>query len=251
MPSVRVDPLDVVLSFFALVYAGVIAREAVYRMKAGPVRFRLALASLAKPARSNPSMAYVMIALAFILLLLGVITSNLSAVSRLMPFWLMWVGVHTISVNSRRDAKRWPVAAAGLLGLVAGVASLAVGYLASQAGKNPAPDLPWPLILVYAIIFLVTGAGALQEYFTGTRVRERGIEMFWATRPWSRIAVKDWRAREGGFDLHLIVSSLRVFGTQWGPDREFIVPVSASDRPALEVFLAGHKPAVDGSGSRL
>ncbi len=178
MPSVRLDPLDVVLSLLALGYAGLIAREAVYRMKAGPVRFRLALASLAKPATRGTPMAYVMIALAFFLLLLGGITSNLSAISRLMPFWLMWVGAHTISVNSRRDAKRWAVVVTGLLGLVAGVASLVIGYLASQAGKSPAPDLPWPLILVYAIIFVVTGrcgAGRVFYGHAGARGGDRDV----------------------------------------------------------------------------
>jgi hypothetical protein len=61
-------------------------------------------------------------------------------------------------------------------------------------------------MIVYSMILVVMGAATLQDTVTGTRVRERCIEclgpMFWSAQPWSRIIVKDWQAREGGFALH-------------------------------------------------
>jgi hypothetical protein len=67
--------------------------------------------------------------------------------------------------------------------------------------------------------------------------------MFWTTLPWSRIIVKDWQAREGGFALHLSILSPGLFGMRVGRDSEIIVPLTASERPALEAFLAEHTVA--------
>ena len=78
-------------------------------------------------------------------------------------------------------------------------------------------------------------AAMLQESVTGTRVCQRGIEcgspMFWTTQPWSRIIVKDWQAREGGFTLHLTIRAPRLFGLRAVPDSQIFVPVPASRRP--------------------
>jgi len=120
------------------------------------------------------------------------------------------------------------VLASGLLALVMGAVALAFGLWALQAE---------PFILV-ALVGFVRGATALQEYMLGTRVRERGIEILGSFLAWSRGVVKDWFPREGGFDVALTIRSPRLFGMRVTADGE--VPVPASERPALEVFLAEH-----------
>jgi len=141
---------------------------------------------------------------------------------------------------SRRDAKRWLVLASGLLALVIGAVVLAVGLRAVQAGDRSAYHLTGALMLVCSVILFVVGAALIQDSTLGTRVRERGIEMFCTTQPWSRIVVKGWHAREGGFALHLAIISPRLFGMPLEDESEIVIPVSASERPALEVFLTGH-----------
>jgi hypothetical protein len=161
--------------------------------------------------------------------------------STLPVTWMLAFFVWMLSLNSpRRDAERWLVLASGLLGLVIGAVVLAVGLRALQAGTIWKQALPGPLLLVFSFMLLVAGAAAIQEYVTGTRVRERGIELFRTTWPWSRIVLKDWRAREGGFDLHLTILAPRWYGRPWGRDSEVVVPVIASGRTALEAFLAEH-----------
>jgi hypothetical protein len=90
-------------------------------------------------------------------------------------------------------------------------------------------------------MFFAIGAGALQEYVSGTRVRGRGIEMLATTFPFSRVLVQGWHPREGGFDLCLSVRPFRLV-TQPHRDRDsaFIVPVTASERPALEAFIVAN-----------
>ena len=51
--------------------------------------------------------------------------------------------------------------------------------------------------------------------------------------------VKDWRESEGRLELCLTVPSTRPSGVAYGRDREIVVPVPASDAPALEEFLGG------------
>jgi hypothetical protein len=231
--------VDGMLSLFALVYAATIVWEAVARARAGPVRFRLPLASLAKRGEHSTVAAYVVIVVS-LGLAVAAIASDGTANSLVIPIWLLWSSVNTLSVSTRRDAKRWPVLTNGSLVLVLGAVALATGLQTLGAGVHSPSVLPGPLMLTFSAIFFVIGAAAVQEYVTGTRVRERGIEMFWFTRPWSRIVVKDWRTHEGGFDLYINILCPQLFGFQYKRDGEVIVPVPAAERPALEIFLAGH-----------
>jgi hypothetical protein len=104
--------------------------------------------------------------------------------------------------------------------------------------------LPIAVHLV-ALVGFLRGATAIQEYMLGTRVRERGIELFGSFLAWSRGVVKDWFPRDGGFDVALTIRSPRLFGMRVTAEGEVTVPVPASERPALEVFLAEH-PATAG-----
>jgi hypothetical protein len=239
MPAGHLDVSSVILFCIALIFVAWIARQAVAKARAGPVRFRLPLASLAKPSKQATPIAYIVI-IASLVLLAAMIGSQANSTSRLIPVWLLWNGVSTVSQNLRRDVTRWPVLLTALLGLNLGVVALPMELWSLQAGKNPAPVLPGPLMLVFSVIFFVMGAAALHEYIAGTRVRERGIELFGITQAWSRIVVHDWCAHEGGFDLLLTILSPRLFGIPYGRDAEIIVPVPAADHPALEDFLVEH-----------
>jgi len=79
-------------------------------------------------------------------------------------------------------------------------------------------------------------------------VRERGIEMCGRSLSWSRVVVKEWYPREAGFDLCLSIPSRRLFTMPSARATEILVPVPATERPALEVFLAAHTPT---AGKRL
>jgi hypothetical protein len=227
-----------VFSVAALVLIALMARETVSRLRAGPVRFRLAMASQANVLRGIDALALLAVLVGPQAVYLQ-ITKKKNLEGTLPLTLMLFVFVRMFSLSSPlRDAKRWLVLASGLLSLVTGAVALSVGLRALQAGTSWAQPWPGPFMLVLSVFLFVIGVAAIQEYVSGTRVRERGIEMFRTTRPWSRIAVKDWQAREGGFDLHLTVLTSRLFGMRWGPDRE--VPVPASERPALEAFLAEH-----------
>jgi hypothetical protein len=266
MPLDRVTPayvswgVFVFCSLFALVYIAWIVWEAVPRLTAGPIRFRLPLASLAKPLKPSKMgqglidpLSFTAAGFGFSLGFVLFFISRTPSTTTYSWFWtwfpvlLPWVvakdllGTGRRWFNPRREAKPWRVLASGLLSLVMGALALALGLRALQDGKNPAGQPAGPLILASAIGF-VMGAAALQEYMSGTRVRERGIEAFGTFLPWWRIAVWGWHPREGGFDgiLYLAIPSLRLFRVPVTPDAEVYVPVPASERPALEVFLAGH-----------
>ena len=100
--------------------------------------------------------------------------------------------------------------------------------------------LPQALILIYAVIFLAIGAAAIAEALSGTVVRERGIEMFGTVHPWSRIVVERWLERDGGFVLRLLIVPPQLLDMPCGGGCEIDVLVPASQRPALEAFLAEH-----------
>jgi hypothetical protein len=169
------------------------------------------------------------------------------SVARLDPLMLivfllcLYSSVEALLFNARRDTKRWLVFAAGLFGMVGGVVPLALGIRALRAGEVPTLDQPVLMMLASAVLFFVTGAATIMECLSGTRVRERGIEIFGTHLPWSRIVVEDWHSREGGSDLALTIRDSRLFDMQIRRNSEGIVPVPASKRPALEAFLAEHK----------
>jgi hypothetical protein len=233
-----------VTTFLALALLGivVVAREAVSRILAGPVRFGLPPASLAGPPHRILSTARG----AFLLMVLFITLT--------VPYWMgnafspagfcflyIWFSIYNQPRLSRRDVHRWLVLASGSLTLVTGAMLLVRGSGIIQLGVNSEFGLFRALMFVYAFVFFAFGAAAIQESISGTRVRERGIEMFSWTRPWSRVVVKDWQAREGGFALHLSILPPQGFlAMPLTRGAEIIVPVPASVRPALEVFLAGH-----------
>jgi len=227
----------------ALLYVALIAREVVSRIRAGPVRFRLPPASLARPPQRITATARG----AFLLMLLFIVLSiSDSIMSKTFSpgsvcILLVWFSMYNQPRLRRRGANRWPVLASGLFTLVIGAMLLARGLRVIQLGDPSAYGLLCTLMLIYPVIFVVIGAGAIQESISGTRVRERGIKMSSWTHPWSRVVVKDWQAREGGFALHLSILPPQGFlSMQLRQGGEITVPVPASERPALEVFLAGH-----------
>jgi hypothetical protein len=224
----------------SLLVLATIAREAVYRLKAGPVRFRLPLASLAKPQRGAATTSAIMTGVA-VLLILPAAMFNRDPLAWACVILCPWAAVGNLqSCNPRRDARRWLVLASGAFGLVVGAGCLAVGLGVFRVGDHFASGSDRAFILLYSVLAFVFGAAAIHESLSGTRVRDGGVEMFGLTRPWSRIVVKDWHEREGGFALRLSIISPRLFGMPYGRDREFNVPVPATERTALEVFLAGH-----------
>jgi hypothetical protein len=228
----------------ALVLIALIAREAVSRLRAGPVRFRLGIASsfTYRGRRQMGKARQVVIVCAFIAYLAAVVLEIIFPPRDPKRFYGSgWIGLLFMSaVLYRTDAIRWLVFAWGLIILLTGAALLRAGLWIRQFADI---SVQWPraLMLVYSVIFFVIGAALLQESILGTIVRKHGIQMFCATVPWSRVVVKDWQAREGESALHLsILSPEGFFAMTLRPRGEIIVPVSASERPALEAFLAEH-----------
>jgi hypothetical protein len=237
MPSFYTFALLAIFSLLALFMIAMIAREARARLKAGPTRFRLPLASLANPPRGTEVTSIIFLISA--LMLIPAAMSGRDPSTWVFPMLFPWLAVNNLqSLNPRRDARRWLVLASGLLVLVPGTMLLAIGSRNLHAGNAPY-GLPAWFPFCWSFPLFVSGAAAIQEFASGTRVREGGIEMFATTYPWSRIVVKGWHAREGGFALRLFIASPRLFDVPCMPDRELIVPVPASERPALEDFLAG------------
>jgi hypothetical protein len=243
--------LNSFFSLIALLGVALITWDRLSRLKAGPVRFRLPLAWPARTVQVNWLTWYSLIVCSLGLLAMIVVSATASKESvlmRLVLIWFLWGGANSAlgSLNPRRDARRWLLVTSGLLNLVLAAVVLAMGLQARQAAENPAAKLDSRLIFFSSVMFLVMllamGGGALQESIWGTRLRERGIEMYLTTIPWSRVVVKDWRPREGGFDLTLSIRPPRLFGWAYAgnSNSEVIVPVPASERPALEGFLAGH-----------
>jgi hypothetical protein len=183
-----------VFSLLALFAIATIVREAVDRLKAGPIRFRLPLASVAppaKPPRGSAKSWILMVVAALLMIPAAMISADPSDLAP--PLLFLWVVVHSLqSSNPGRDARRRLVLASGLIALGLGALLLAVGLRASPSGDHSAFGLPRALVLVYAVILLVIGTAPIQESFAGTRVRERAIQAFGETYPWSRIIVKDW-----------------------------------------------------------
>lgn len=230
----------VVFSLLAMFGTISMAREAVFRLKAGPIRFRFPLASMANPPR-RVTRSTVLLVFCVLLNLTGVALRMYPPVSATTILFL-WVVVNNLqSSHPRRDARRWLVVASGLLGLLLGTMVLADGLRVVPAGADPLFS-GWPrgLMLVFSVICFVTGAATIQECLSGTLVRERGLEIFGATHTWPRIVVKDWQECDGGFALRVSILSARLFGMPYRPDVERIVPVPAPERPALADFLAGH-----------
>jgi hypothetical protein len=186
------DPSPTNLFFWLLAFAALavlmivpIAGEVVSRLKAGPVRFRLPPASLARSRQPITATAPV----GFLVMLVLIVFSISYTMSNAFSPWnvcvlLIWCSIYNQPGLRRRDANRWLVLASGLFTIVIAAMSLALGLQVIQLGGDSANTPLRALMLVYSLIFFVLGAGAIQECISGTRVRERGIEMFSWTHPW-------------------------------------------------------------------
>jgi hypothetical protein len=239
-------PIDLqlrLIPFLAVALMGivVIAQEAVSRILAGPVRFRLPVASLAGSPHRILSTARGGFLFMLLFITLSVPYGIWSAFSPAsFCFLYIWFSIYNQPWLNRRDAHCPLVLASGSFTLVTGAMLLVRGSGIIQLSVNSEFGLLRALMLVYAFVFFAFGAAAVQESISGTRVRERGIEMFSWTRPWSRVVVKDWQAREGGFALHLSILKPQGFlAMPLMQGRDIIVPVPASERQGLEAFLAG------------
>ena len=254
MPAVFVYILEAFFSLLAMVAIALFVQEAIARLHAGPVRFRLALASrvvgqrvatFAWSRRPGAAAVYGWVRMFFVL---GILLTTLTVSNRAQLFTgsrlALLIALFLCMVPfrfRRRDARRWLVLALGLFSLVIGAVVLAVRLLGLEAGdSSPYHFPPGALLFVCTISLFAIGAAVCEECVLGTRVREGGIQMLCTTTPWSRIVVKHWNAREGGFALHLAVLGPRLFGMGVEAESEVIIPVSASERPALEAFLGTH-----------
>lgn len=232
-----------------------IVRETRARLKAGPVRFRLPLASVGKPRQTPVASRIVLVICALIILPLAV-KSGMDSIGWVLPILYLWILVNNQQMAvPRRDARRWLVLTSGLLGLATGASIASFGVRGLLTGHDLIGMPAW-FFFFWSMTALVPGALAILELVSGTRVREGGVEMFGRTLPWSGVAVKGWREGEGGTMLCLTVPYPRPFGVPSGRDGEIVVPIPASDRPALEAFLTAHtraagrsRPGRDGCGS--
>lgn len=131
----------------------------------------------------------------------------------------------------------------GLLSLVFWAASLAFGLQDLATGSNPL--FTWRKnwggsVLIVSWLILLAGVLVIREALSGTLVREHALEVFGGTHPWSRVIVKGWADRDGEIALRVAILSPRLLGLPSIPIGEVVLPVPAAERPALEVFLAGH-----------
>jgi hypothetical protein len=234
----------VIFSLFSLFGVMSMIREGVHRRKAGPIRFRLPPASMANPPRGAVVSAVVLALVALLGLPLYLSRRNWSALAVTILFLAALLNQFQ-ALLPRRHAQRWLLLAFGLLGLLIGAMTLAIGL-----GVTPTlldfvfTGVPRVLVIVISVVFFAVAAGAIREWLWGTLVREGAIEIFGRTHPPSRIIFKGWQEGEGGSMLRLAVRAPRLFEMPFGEDREFAVPVPAAERPALEAFLES-----DGCGS--
>jgi hypothetical protein len=236
----------------AAIYIAWRARDEIRRLAAGPIRFRLPLASLARPWREGKRLTSTGAGFGLLAVVLLVSVRAPSPNSLADNVFSVLVGILLPAAllygpsggsEPRRQETPMRVLASGWLTLAIGAVALASGVLALRTSANPADHPAGPLLFIAVIAFL-TGVAVLREYRIGTLVREGGIEIFGGFVPWSRVAVEDWSPREGGFVLTLLIHSpRRLFGMQVMPDSELIVPVPAVERPAIEAFLAEHATA--------
>jgi hypothetical protein len=245
--------LDALFSVLVLVSIAFLVQEAVCRLQAGRVRFRLPLASRVWGQRvatlggnrKRGSAAYGWVRMFFILGILGTALTvrtraQLFTGSRLILLIALFLCTLPFALP-RRDAKRWLVLGLGLLSLVIGAVVLPVRLLGLEAGDTSPYDFPpGALLLVCTGALFAIGVAVCEECILGTRVREGGIQMFCTTTPWSRIAVKQWNAREDGFALHLTILGPRLLGMGLESESEVIVPVATAERGELEDFLSAH-----------
>ncbi len=227
--------------------APICVSDLLQRARAGPVRFRLPLASM---AGAKADRAWRMTTRSWISLISCVlVVVGLSLGGDLPGALLLGMNMGAFFANgsryvTRRDRSRWAGWVAAGWALAGGAVSLAFGVLTLTTGFATQKSIlkssgPGTLIVLGAV---VGGWGVYQvvEMLRGTVLRERGVELFGVTRPWKRVAVEGWSPDEGGgFLLGLKLLSPRLFAHKVRGDMAVVVPVAAADRPDVESFLTG------------
>jgi hypothetical protein len=226
-----------ILGFLVIIW---LVREAVHSLRAGPTRFRLPLGSMVTASRGG-QVSISMVFLVFAFLWLPTAYASRSLYSLVVPIMFCCAALSRFQdLEPRRHLRRWLVLAAGLIPLAVGVVFLAFGLGLTPVGIDSLfPGLPQPLVLVLAVFLMAASAPQVREALFGTRLREHGIEIFGRTYSLSSIRLNGWRDGDGESMLRLTVRAPRLFDTAIGGNRDFRVPVPASDRPTLEAFLAG------------
>jgi hypothetical protein len=215
------------------------------RRQAGPIRFRLPLASMAKPP-VMPTWSKILVVLGLFMVLSAAFISGKPR-DLIGPIFILAPMVHHLQFSHpRRQTRRWLVLVAGLLLLASAAMCLAIGLGVFRASLFRMP--PW-VVLIFSALFLAVGVMTIWEGLSGTLARERGLETFGEIHPWPRIVVKDWQECDGEFALRLTVLSPRLYGMSSRRDLEMIIPIPAAECPALQAFLAGR--AANAGGSRL
>ena len=171
--------LIAVFSLLALVSIALVAREAVARCTAGPIRFRLPMASASAPWPRNASWldplrglrlrdiaAYGWVRMCLLLALLSIVLCITSRKELLEgPSLMLIVALVQCSLSfrlARRDANRWLVLSSGFLSLAIGGVVLAVELWAIHAGDGSAHRARETILLVGSVVFLVIGAAVIQ-----------------------------------------------------------------------------------------
>ena len=237
---------SVILVLVLAVIAPIYGADLFQRGRAGPVRFRLPMASMAEAVGS-----WRMSTWSWWLLICGVLMVAAAGLGGDLVgalFWGFIMGTALVNIpwyHTRRDRSRWAGcvgAGFGVVGgamlLVVGVWSLTTGFvpLRSTFLKNIGP----PALIVAGAAFGLSGVYQVMEMIRGTVLRERGVELFGITRPWKRVTVDGWSPDEGGgFLLRLKLVSPTLFALKMAADWAAVVPVAAADRPDVESFLAG------------
>lgn len=240
MPSFVDVMVNVCLSVAAGMAGIAVMGEAVRRARAGPVRFRLPVASLAKPQRRRGGVFLII----YSLFLLAWITWDLSTL--VLPLVFVWVGAHNVQTfEPRRDRRRGLLLGTAVLALASGGAAFAFALRIVVFGQ-PVGSFSPLFLACFTALGLMGAYETIRELCSGTPLRDGGIEMFGRTRPWSRIVVKGWQDGEGESLVRLQTVPKRASFLKLDYERagEFIVPVPWDLRADVETFLTEHaRPA--------
>jgi len=240
-PSFASVLLVVFITFMAPIYVGDLLR----RGRAGPVRFRLPLASM-----SGAKAAWRMTSRSWILLIAGVLVCVSMGLGGDLPGALfIGVTIGTIFVglpmnHTRRDRLRWAGWVAAGVALAGAAVLMTLGCWTLITGFASPKSPLWKTFDRLTLILLgafygVSGVYQVADILRGTLLRERVVELFGQTRLWQQVTVEGWSPDEdGGFLLRLKLLSPQLFGLKLAADSDTVVPVAAAVRPEVESFLA-------------
>ena len=161
------------LSLYALLGAVGVAWEVRARRKAGPIRFRLPLASMAKPPRI-PAWCKILVVLGMLMVISAALIGGTPTDLVTLTFCLWIVAGNLQAVHPRRQTIRWLVLAAGLLVLANAAMCLAIGLGVFHGSLFRMP--PW-VMLILSPALLAGGAVTIWEGLSGTVVSEHGLEI--------------------------------------------------------------------------